>query len=311
MARTDVFTGLAEFLAVARRANFRAAGAELGVTPSAVSQAIRALEIRIGLPLFQRTTRKVALTEAGARLLAQISPAAASIGEALEVAHSQRERPAGLLRLSVPRIALEPVLLRVLPAFRSAYPDVGVEVDLNDESVDIVAERFDAGIRIGEFVERDMVAVKLTADFRWAVVGAPSYFAARGRPRTPQDITRHECIRYRFPSAGTVYRWEFSKGGRVFTVEPPGGLVVNDHLATIGFARRGLGLAYTSDLMAAEELASGELEEVLRPFLPTKPGLFLYYPNRSSAQPKLRAFIDVATATLRQKHENRRARSKS
>ncbi|SRR5579872_419448 len=307
MSRTDLFSGLAEFLAVARHASFRAAGADLGVTPSAVSQAVRALETKIGLPLFQRTTRKVALTEAGARLLAQVSPAASNIGEALEVVGALRQRPAGLLRLSVPRIALDLVLLRILPDFRKTYPDVHVEIDVNDASIDITAEQFDAGIRIGEFVARDMVVVKLSSDFRWVVVGAPGYFAARGRPRTPQDLTRHECIRYRFPSARTIYRWEFVKDGREFSVEPAGSLVVNDHLATIGLASCGLGLAYTADAVAADELASGRLEEVLRSYLPTKPGLFLYYPSRNSAQPKLRAFIDVATASLRKSNRKLRA----
>lgn len=299
MSRTDLFTGIAEFLAVARRASFRAAGADLGVTPSAVSQAVRALETKIGLPLFQRTTRKVALTEAGARLLAQVSPAAANIGEALETVGALRQRPAGLLRLSLPRIALDLVLMRILPEFRKAFPDIGVEIDVNDASIDITAEQYDAGIRIGEFVARDMVAVKLTSDFRWVVVGAPTYFASRGKPRTPQDLTRHECIRYRFPAARTIYRWEFVKDGREFSVEPTGSLVVNDHLTMIRFAALGLGLAYTAEIVAANELASGQLGEVLRSWLPTKPGLFLYYPSRNSAQPKLRAFIDVATAAMR------------
>lgn len=299
MSRTDLFTGIAEFLAVARRASFRAAGADLGVTPSAVSQAVRALETKIGLPLFQRTTRKVALTEAGARLLAQVSPAAANIGEALETVGALRQRPAGLLRLSLPRIALDLVLMRILPEFRKAFPDIGVEIDVNDASIDITAEQYDAGIRIGEFVARDMVAVKLTSDFRWVVVGAPTYFASRGKPRTPQDLTRHECIRYRFLAARTIYRWEFVKDGREFSVEPTGSLVVNDHLTMIRFAALGLGLAYTAEIVAANELASGQLGEVLRSWLPTKPGLFLYYPSRNSAQPKLRAFIDVATAAMR------------
>lgn len=301
MARTDIFTGLAEFLAVARYASFRAAGAELGVTPSAVSQAIHALEVKVGLPLFQRTTRKVALTEAGARLLAQVSPAATSIGDAFEFLGSLRHRPAGTLRLSVPRIALDLVLLRVVPAFRTTHPDVAVEIDVNDASIDLTAEKFDAGIRIGEFIERDMVAVKLTEDFRWVVVGAPSYFAAHGRPRTPQDLTRHDCIRYRFPAGRNIYRWEFLRDSKVYSMEPSGRLTVNDHLAMIDFATRGLGLAYTTEVIAGSNLAEGRLEEVLRSYLPTKPGLFLYFSNRSRTQPKLQAFIEVATQTLRRR----------
>jgi DNA-binding transcriptional LysR family regulator len=293
MARVDRFTGLSEFLAVATHASFRAAASELGVTSAAVSQAVRSLEERVGLPLFQRTTRNVALTEAGARLFARLSPAATEIGEAFDDLGELRERPMGNLRLSVPHIAIELVMLRALPEFRKAYPDVTIEIDVNDASIDLNEGQFDAGIRIGEFIERDMVAVRLTPDFRWLVVGAPAYFAIHGRPRSPQDLTKHDCIRYRFPTARTVYRWQFQRRGRDFSLDPPGAIVVNDHLAMISLAERGLGLAYTADLVAAPEIASGNLEAVLGSHLPTRPGLFLYFPKRIQAQPKLRAFIDV------------------
>jgi DNA-binding transcriptional LysR family regulator len=296
MTRTDEFTGLAEFLAVARHASFRAAGAELGVTPSAVSQAIRSLEARIGLPLFLRTTRSVSLTEAGSRLVARLAPAAVEISEALGALDALRERPAGNLRISAPRIAVELLIARILPEFRRLYPEVTVEIDVNDASIDLSTAQFDAGIRIEEFVERDMVAVRLTPDFRWVVVGSPAYFAARGRPRLPKDLMQHECIRYRFPSARTIYRWQFLRRGREYSLDAPGGIVVNDHLGMVAFARLGLGLAYTVDLIVKPDLESGALEEVLASHLPTKPGLFLYFPVRSQTQPKLRAFIDVATA---------------
>jgi DNA-binding transcriptional LysR family regulator len=300
MARIDRFTGLSEFLAVAKHASFRAAAAELGVTSAAVSQAVRALETRVGLPLFQRTTRNVALTEAGARLLARLSPAAAEIGEALDALGALRQRPNGNLRLSVPHIALDLVLLRVLPKFRRSFPDVTIDIDVNDTSIDLMAECFDAGIRIGRDIERDMVAVRITPDFRWTVVGAPSYFAAHGRPKSPEDLVAHECIRYRYPTARTVYRWQFQKRkDREFSVEPSGSITVNDHLSMIALARRGLGLAYTADLLVARELKSGELEQVLAPHVPTKPGLFLYFPARTQAQPKLRSFIDVTTQAMR------------
>jgi DNA-binding transcriptional LysR family regulator len=299
MARVDAFTGLSELLAVARHNSFRTAAAELRVTPAAVSQAIRALELRVGLPLFQRTTRRVSLTEAGAQLLGRLRPAATDIIEALDALAILRRRPAGNLRLSVPRIALDLVVYPVLPELRRAYPDVTVEIDVNDASVDLIAEGFDAGIRIGDFIERDMVAVRITPEFRWVVVGAPAYFAAHGRPRTPQDLTEHECIRYRFPTARTVYRWQFLRKGREFSLEPPGGVIVNDHPSLIALAAQGLGLAYTADLIAARELAAGRLEAVLASHLPTRPGLFLYFPARSQDQPKLRALIDVATRPLR------------
>jgi DNA-binding transcriptional LysR family regulator len=299
MGRIDAFTGLSEFLAVAEHASFRAAAAELRVTPAAVSQAIRSLEARVGLPLFQRTTRHVALTEAGAAFLARLRPAATEIGDALSALATLRQRPIGHLRLSVPRIALDLVVVAVLPGFRQTYPDVKVEIDVDDTSVDLTAGRFDAGIRIGEFIERDMIAVRLTPDFRWSVLGAPSYFAARGRPRSPQDLTKPECIRYRFPTARVVYRWEFLRKGREFSLDPPGSVVVNDHMTMIALAKKGVGLAYTADLIAAREVASGELEPVLASHLPTRRGLFLYFPAKNQTQPKLRAFIDLTTQLMR------------
>jgi DNA-binding transcriptional LysR family regulator len=299
MARIDRFTGLSEFLAVSRHASFRAAAAELGVTSAAISQSIRALEMRIGLPLFQRTTRSVALTEAGSRLLSRLAPAATEIGDALDSLGALRERPMGNLRLSVPHIAMDLVILRVLPEFRRTCPEVTLDIDVNDASIDLMAEQFDAGIRIGDFIERDMVAVKLTPDFRWVVVGSPAYFKARGRPTSPQELTEHECINYRFPTARSVYRWQFVRKGREFSLQPPGGIVVNDHLTMVAFAKSGLALAYTTDLVAARELASGELEAVLASHLPTNAGLFLYFPAKSQNQPKLRAFIDVVTQVMR------------
>jgi DNA-binding transcriptional LysR family regulator len=295
MPRSDGFSGLSEFLAVAKHASFRAAAAELGVTPAAVSQAIRTLETRAGLVLFQRTTRRVGLTEAGEKLLARVRPAAVEIADAFEALTDLRERPAGLLRLSVPRVAVPLVIEPVLANFRRAYPDVAVDIDVNDGTIDLTANNLDAGIRIGEMVERDMIAVRLTPDLRWSVLGAPSYFAARGRPRTPEELTRHECIRYRFLTAGSIYRWEFVRGGREFSVDAPGGVTVNDGALLMTCALKGMGLIYTADLFAAREVAAGQLESVLDEFLPTSPGLFLYFPARTQTQPKLRAFIDLAT----------------
>jgi DNA-binding transcriptional LysR family regulator len=298
MGRTDEFTGLSEFLAVAEHSSFRAAAAALGVTPGAVSQAIRSLERRVGLPLFQPTTRHVGLTEAGARFLSRLRPAAAEIGGAISEMTGLRSRPAGLLRLSVPRITLDVLLVRVLDEFRREYPDVSIEIDVNGASVDLATHRLDAGIRIGNLVDKDMVAVRLTSQFRWMVVGAPAYFSSFGTPRTPKDLLNHECIRYRFPSAGSLYRWQFINRGREFSLNPPGRIVVNDHLLMVALARKGIGLAYTADLVAARELAEGALQSVLGHCLPTKPGLFLYFPRNSQAQPKLRAFIDIARRQL-------------
>ena len=305
MARSDGFSGLSEFLSVAKHASFRAAAAELGVTPAAVSQAIRTLETKTGLVLFQRTTRRVGLTDAGEKLLARVRPAAAEIAGAFEALTDLRERPAGLLRLSVPRVALPLVIEPALPNFRRAYPDVAVDIDVNDAAVDLTTNNLDAGIRIGEQVERDMIAVRLTPDLRWSVLGSPAYFAARGRPRTPEELTRHECIRYRFLTAGSIYRWEFVRAGREFSVEVPGGVTVNDGGLMMTCALKGMGLMYSADLFAARELAAGQLESVLAEFLPTTPGLFLYFPARTQTQPKLRAFIDMLTAASKRREVGR------
>lgn len=299
MARTDVFTGLSEFLAVAAHASFRVAAAELGVTPAAVSQAVRSLEARAGMPLFQRTTRRVALTEAGRDFLARLKPASVEIGDAFDALSVLSQRPMGNLKLSVPRIALELVLYPLLPGFRRAFPDITLDIDVDDASVDLMAGGYDAGIRIGEFIEQDMIAVRITPDFAWSVLGAPSYLATHGRPQTPEDLMHHECIRYRFPTARTIYRWQFARDGREFSLDAPGGIVVNDHISMIELARRGVGLCYSADKVAVAELESGALEPVLQPYLPVKPGLFLYFPTRSQAQPKLRAFIDAATGLMR------------
>ena len=300
VARTDTFTGLSEFLAVAERAGFRAAAADLGVTPAAISQAIRALEKRIGLPLFQRTTRRVSLTEAGMKLLARLKPAAAEIADSLDALGDLRASPAGLLLLSVPRMAIRLVIEPLLPEFHRAYPDVEVEVDVEDAAIDLTAGHFDAGIRVGEFVDQDMVAVKITPDIQWCVIGNPSYFASHGRPIRPEDLINHVCVRFRFPTSRHVYRWEFERDGREFSIQPRGPFVVNDSALQTSLALSGVGLAYTSDLAVASELTDGRLERVLERFLPKTPGLFLYFPARSQMQPKLRAFIDAARALMKQ-----------
>lgn len=299
MARIDVFSGLTEFMAVAEQGSFRAAAAQLRVSAAAVSQAVKALEARVGMPLFLRTTRSVALTEAGAQLHRRLRSATGEIAEALGEIDALRERPSGVLRLSVPRIALDLVVLPVLPSFREAYPDIKVELDVNDASVDVAAEGFDAGVRIGHFVQRDMVAVRLTAGFRWRVLGTPAYLARHGTPRQPEDLLQHQCIGYRFPTAKTVYRWQFQRKGRPFSVDVAGGIIVNDHLTMIALAKAGTGLVYTADLVAAQEIETKRLRAVLSTYCISGPGLHLYFPMRSQHQPKLRAFIECAKQVLR------------
>jgi DNA-binding transcriptional LysR family regulator len=299
MARSDQFSGLSAFLAVARRRNFRAAAAELGVTRAAISQAIRALEERVGQSLVQRTTRSVALTEAGEKLAAAVAPASAQIESALETAASEGSAPVGHLRLSVPRIAMDLAITPLLAEFTRAFPDISVEVDVDDVSVDLASMRCDAGVRIGEFIERDMVALKLTRDFQWLVLGSTDYFARHGKPSNPRDLMDHQCINYRFPTASNIYRWEFHLDGADFTIAPPGPVTVNDHLSMVALAKSGAGLCYTSDLVAEREVRNGELIPVLRKFLPSKQGLFLYSPASAAAQPKLRAFINTAKRVLK------------
>ncbi|HTN82195.1 MAG TPA: LysR family transcriptional regulator [Sorangium sp.] len=304
---TDRFEGLTVFLTVARRRSFRAAAAELGVTAGAVSQSIQALERRVGLPLFARTTRRVGLTEAGEKLLERLAPAASEIGAALEALGELRERPAGLLRLTVPRMAVPFVIEPVLPRFRRAHPGVDVEISVDNTFVDLAETGFDAGVRIGEALAKDMIAVRLTGDLRWIVVGAPAYFAAHGRPEVPEDLLAHACIRYRFQSAA-LYRWEFARDGREIAVDVPGAITVNDGELALSLAREGLGLAYTAEPFVAEDLARGTLATALDAYAAAGPGLFLYFPARAQAQAKLRAFIDTALAVLAP--AGRRARSR-
>lgn len=293
MRRGDPFVGLSEFLAIARHGSFRKAAHTLGVTPGAVSQAIQGLEARIGQPLFHRTTRSVGLTEAGEHLWSRIEGASGVITETLDDLAQMGARPSGTLRLLVQRLALQPVIEPALPAFRHAYPEVKVEVVIEDDHSDLVSAGFDAGIRIGEYIDRDMIAVGVSPPFRWKVFGAPGYFASHGRPLVPEDIARHECIRYRRPDVGDIYRWEFQREGQALAIEPPGSLLVNDGTLLRSLARRGLGLIYTADLSVTAEVAAGLLEPVLEEFTPVQERIFLYFPRASRNQPKLRAFVDL------------------
>lgn len=298
MIANEVFTGLAAVLAVAETKSFTAAAARLGVSAAAVSQTVKEVERRLGTPLFARTTRRVGLTEAGEAFLARVRPAVGEIAAATEAAALMSRRPVGLLRLTVPRIALDMVVAPVLAAYREACPEVRVEIAVDDTAIDLAAGGFDAGIRIGELIERDMIAVRLTPAFRWIVVGSPAYFARNGRPATPEALAEHALIGYRFPGSGALYRWEFVRAKREFTVAAHGPIAVNDGGLAIDCALRGLGLTYTADRIAAPHLNAGRLEAVLTAFAPESPGFHLYFPNRAQAQPKLRAFIDVARRVL-------------
>ena len=289
--RQGALDGVEAFLSVAQHRSFRKAATELGVTPSAVSQAVRVLETRIGAALFIRTTRSVGLTEAGERFLSRAKPAFEELVAASEVARGLGERPSGLLRLSVPR-AVVPILLEPLIAsFCKAYPEVEVEIAASSELVDLAAEGFDAGIRLGQFVAADMVAVPLTPSFRLIVVGSPAYFAARSFPQHTDDLRQHACLRWR-RSNGALAPWSFNDNGEAMEIAVSGPLIASDFPTMLGAAIEGVGLAQLPEPMTAEALKAGKLMQVLEPFAPMIPGVFLYYPHRRQILPKLRAFID-------------------
>ncbi len=289
--RQGALDGVEVFLSVAQHRSFRKAAAELGVTPSAVSQTVRVLEARIGAALFMRTTRSVGLTEAGERFLSRAKPAFEELVAAGEVARGLGQRPSGLLRLTVPR-AVVPILLEPLIAsFCQAYPEVEVEIAASKELIDLAAEGFDAGIRLGQFVDADMVAVPLTPPFRLVVVGNPDYFAAHGRPTDTDDLRQHACLRWR-RSGGALAPWSFNINGQAIEIAVSGPLIASDFPTMLGAAVEGIGLAQLPEPMVAEGLRAASLVHVLEAYAPMLPGVFLCYPSRRQILPKLRAFID-------------------
>lgn len=288
----DNLDGLIAFLKVAQKRSFTAAAADLGITPSGVSQTIRALEARAGVPLLARTTRDVSLTEAGQLFLERAAPAVEEILTAFQEASSLGHKPSGRLRLNVPRVALPLLIEPMLADFHRAYPAIQLEIFVEDRLANIVESGFDAGIRLGELVEADMIAVQLTSPFKLAVVGSPDYFAHRGRPQRPEDLKDHACINFRQSARGTLYHWEFEENGREFSIAVEGPVTVNEAGIMMTSAVIGLGLAYTLAPMAEPLCEQGLLEQVLEPFCPKTAGFFLYFPSRHQVMPKLRAFID-------------------
>jgi DNA-binding transcriptional LysR family regulator len=289
--RHGALDGVEAFLGVAQHRSFRRAAGELGVTPSAISQAVRALEARVGAALFIRTTRSVGLTEAGERFLARAKPAFEELVVAGEAARELGQRPAGLLRLSVPR-AVVPILLEPLIAsFCQAFPEVEVEIAASEELIDLAAKGFDAGVRLGQFIAADMVAVPLSRPFRFVVVGSPAYLARRDRPERPDDLRHQACVRMR-RSSGAIALWSLNDNGRAIEIAVSGPLIANDFPTMLGAAVEGVGLAQVPEPVAAEAVKSGKLVRVLDKFSPMAPGVFLYYPGHRQMMPKLRAFID-------------------
>lgn len=292
--KTAPLTALQTFLAVARLSNFSRAARELGVSRSAVSQAVRQLEEQLRVVLLVRTTRSVSLTDAGRRLLEGTGPSMRQVIASLAEVSAQPGERVGHLRLSVPRAAVPFVIEPVLPAFRARNPRVEVEVVIEERFVDLVAEGYDAGVRLSESIERDMVQVRLTESFRFVVVGAPSYFLRHGRPERPEDLLRHECITLRIQTSGTLYAWEFQRGRRNWRVPVRGGVVSNDTQTNVSLAEQGLGLAYTLEPMVLEQLRTGRLQRVLEAYAPTVPGFFLYFPAGARQSEPLRPFVEAA-----------------
>ena len=289
--RQGALDGVEAFLSVAQHRSFRRATAELGVTPSAISQAVRTLETRVGAALFSRTTRSVGLTEAGERFLLRAKPAFEELVAASEVARDLGRRPAGLLRLTAPRAVVATLLEQLIAPFCEAYPDVEVEIAATADLVDIAAEGFDAGIRQGQFIEADMIAVRLKPPHPLAVVGSPDYLRRRQRPEIIDDLRRHACLRMRRTN-GSIAPWSFVSGNEAVEVMVSGPLIANDMPTMLGAAVEGMGLAQVPGPLADGAAKAGKLVRVLERFAPTAPGLFLYYPANRQMMPKLRAFID-------------------
>jgi DNA-binding transcriptional LysR family regulator len=302
----DPLSGLSLFLLVAEKRSFTATAKALRVTPSAVSQGISALERRLGVRLLQRTTRSVGLTEAGERFVARLRPAIEEVRETFGVLDELRDRPAGTLRLAVSSIACRRFVEPRLAAFLATYPEVKLEVLVEDGLTDIVRGGFDAGIRLGESLDRDMVAVRISDDERIAVVGSPGYFARHAKPKHPRDLHAHDCIQYRRVTGGDVYRWEFTENGKDFDVAVKGRLLANDGALMVRAAVDGVGLAHVLESMVENELAEKKLVRVLADFCPPFPGYFLYYPSRAHLAPKLRALVDALRVPSRRSRVRRK-----
>jgi DNA-binding transcriptional LysR family regulator len=271
---------LVAFLAIARQQSFTRAAAQLGVSQSALSQTLKGLEARLGVRLLTRTTRRVSLTEAGERLLRVVSPRFEEVDAEIEAVTALRETPAGSIRLTATENAAASVLWPVLERFLPSYPDIKVEIVIDYGLTDLVAERFDAGVRFGEMVASGMISVRIAPDARMAVVGAPSYFSERKPPKIPQDLTNHRCINLRLPTHGGLYAWEFEKAGREMNVRVDGQLIFGTSTLLLTAARAGFGLAYVTEEQVRDDLKSGRLVRVLGDWCPPFSGYHLYYPSR-------------------------------
>ncbi len=291
--RRDEFTEMRAFLEVARERSFTRAAFKLGVTRSALSHTISALEARLGVRLLSRTTRDVAPTAAGARLVESIQPHFEGIAAEVSAISALRDSPSGHIRLVCPDDAVDLVFRSRLPAFLRDYPDIRVELIVDNGFTNIVERQFDAGVRLGEAIARDMVAARIGPDVSYTVVGSPEYFASRSVPVTPHDLTDHNCVNLRLPTSGGLYAWEFEKDGREFSVRVEGQLVMSNIGPAINAALDGAGLSYVPRDLVRRYLDSGELQEVLSDWAPTFQGYHLYYPSRRHPSPAFSAFVEA------------------
>ncbi|MHC8358351.1 LysR family transcriptional regulator [Pseudomonas sp. LB3P81] len=287
-------------VAVSTHRSFRRAADELGMSPSAMSHAIAALEQRMGVRLFNRTTRSVSLSEAGEQFLARLRPALHEISAAMEAVNQFRDTPSGTLRINATEGAVQTIMTPVVVEFLKRYPDMRLDIVTDTALVDIVADGFDAGIRLADSVPLDMIAVPCSPPLQFAVVGSPAYFASHPKPKSPADLARHNCIRTRFAS-GTIYRWEFEKRGQQQIIDVNGPLTLDSHHLIVDAALQGVGLACTSEFSIAGEIASGRLIRVLQDWTPPYSGLCLYYPANRHVPAGLRAFIDLIREVYQRK----------
>jgi DNA-binding transcriptional LysR family regulator len=289
----DNINDLTAFVAVARERSFTRAAAQLGVSQSALSHAMRALEERLGVRLLTRTTRSVSPTEAGQMLLAAAGPRLEEIDQALAAVRDLRQKPAGTIRITTGEHAADAILSPKLAKFLPKYPDIKVELVVDYGLTDIVAQGYDAGVRLGEQVAKDMIAVRIGAEMRMAVVGAPSYFARRTPPKTPQQLIEHNCINLRLPTYGGLYAWEFEKGGRELHVRVEGQLTFNTLRQRLDAALAGLGLTYVPEDVALAHVSRGRLRRVLDDWCPPFTGYHLYYPSRRQSSPAFSLMVDA------------------
>jgi DNA-binding transcriptional LysR family regulator len=292
MARENL-NDLLAFIAVAREGSFTKAAAQLGVSQSALSQTVKELEARLGLRLLTRTTRSVAPTEAGERLMLNVAPRLDEVENELAALSELRDKPAGTLRITASEHASNSILMPKLAELLPDYPDVRVEINSDNRLVDIVEQRYDAGVRLGEQVAKDMIAVRIGPDIRMALVGSPSYFDKRPPPKTPQDLTEHLCINLRLPTLGGLYAWELKKGKRELNVRVDGQLTVNSSSQLVSAALAGLGLAFTLEDLVSDAIAKGALKPVLEDWWPKFSGYHLYYPSRRQPSPAFALLVNA------------------